>query len=366
MTKPKAENWALYALTRQGAALAASAASALAAEGGACLFLPERLKNNFPAAGKVESFTIRYFQSSREILAENFKLFKGHLFVGATGLVVRHIAPLLKSKKEDPAVVVLSQDGRWAISLLSGHLGGGNSLAIKAADILGAEAVITTATDLEKLPALEVLAREADLEIEDFSRLAALSRRLVEGEKIPLYDPDSFLWPYLDQWAGSFEALDEPGRAQGPHIRVTYRLESESHPEALVMRPKMLALGLGCHKGLEAEVMAAFVKESLFEAGLAEKSVAILATVEIRRDEAAMLELSLKMKRPLVIYTKAELEKIKTPNPSPTVLRRIGVPSVCEAAALLASGAGKLIVNKRKGRGCTFAAALIGQQGRNL
>lgn len=344
--------WAVYALTRQGAEVAANVAEGLKSRGPTRLFLPERLKESFEADG--------YFQSSAEILARNFNLYRGHLVVGATGLVVRHIAPWLKSKKEDPAVVVLSQDGRWSISLVSGHLGGGNELALRAAEIIGGQAVITTATDVENLPALEMLAQEADLEIDDFTRLPAISRRLVEGEKLPLYDPEGRLAPFTAQWADRFELIgsDQAEAMDGPQVRVDYRLEKATWPEALIMRPKVLVLGLGCHKGLPPEDMEMFVRSRLKEAGLSDKSVALLATVEIRRQEPALLELSRVFDRPLKIFSKEELEKVLTPNPSETVLRRIGVPSVCEAAALLASGSDQLLISKQKGQGCTLAAAL--------
>lgn len=359
MTKPEDSStafpiWAVYALTKQGAEVALRTAAGLNNLGGASVFLPERLKVFFPGA-------TAYFESSREIIASNFGQFNGHVVVGATGLVVRHIAPLLKSKKIDPAVVVLSQDGRWSISLLSGHLGGGNELAQMAADILGAQAVITTATDVARLPAVEMLAREADLEIEDFANLPAVSRRLVEDAELPVYDPGSFLRPFLAPWSDHFQIIDQEDKAVGPHIRVDYRLEAAGHPEALVMRPKILALGLGCHKGLPPQALESFVKTRLREASLAEKSVAVLATVEIRRDEPAMTALSQAFNRPLIIYTKAELESVATPNPSATVLRRIGVPSVCEAAALLAAGADQLLIDKQKSDGCTLAAAILSQ-----
>ncbi len=342
--------WAVYALTRRGAELARRVARGL--RGGAVLWLPRRLAADHGEAA-------RYFDSLGEALADDFSRRRGHVIVGATGMVVRLIAPLLVSKKTDPAVVVLPQDGRFAISLLSGHLGGGNLLALQVAELVGGQAVISTATDVEGLPALEMLARDLGLAIEDFSKLPAVARRLVDGSPVPVHDPDGFLAPHLAPWADHFRILDQPPPPDaGPHIRVDYRLEPAPGPEALVLRPPAFALGLGCHRGIDRAEVEEIIDRSLGQAGLARASAAALATVETRSDEPAFLELSRIMDRPLIIYTKEELSRVATPNPSGKVLERIGVPSVCEAAAMLAARTDRLIISKQKSGRATLAAAL--------
>ncbi|MDR1043725.1 MAG: cobalamin biosynthesis protein [Candidatus Adiutrix sp.] len=346
-------HYAIYALTRPGAELAGRLARGLSRSGGADLYLPRRLEKDY--AGQAA-----YFERVSEALAGNFQLYRGHLFVGAVGLAVRIVAPLLKSKKDDPAVVVLTQDGRFAVSLLSGHLGGANDLAREAARLTGGQAVVSTATDVGGLPALEVLARDHQLEIEDFSRLAAVSRCLVDGERVPLYDPGHWLWPHLQAWAGRFELQpDPPEPGRGPHLRVDYHLGAEGDPEALIFRPRVIALGLGCHRGLERRELEELIGDSLAEASLALKSVAVLASVASRGREPALLELSRLMGRPLITYSKEELGRIETPNPSGKVLERIGVASVCEAAAMLAARTDRLLISKRKSPSATLAAALF-------
>lgn len=352
--KPETEKGtAVYALTRRGAQVARSIVRGLTGRGRAVLFLPRRLQPDFGEEAE-------YFDSSAQALADNFHKFSGHIVVGATGLVVRHLAPLIKSKKEDPAVVVLPQDGRFAVSLLSGHLGGANLLAEETARLTGGRAVISTATDVEGLPALEMLAREHQFEIEDFSRLPAVSRRLVEGEKVPVYDPDGYLKPHLAPWAEHFEFSDKaPGPDSGPHILVSFRLDTETSPEALVLRPPALALGLGCHVGIERTELEEFICLCLKKAGLSLQSVALLSTVEIRAEEPALLEFSRSINRPLIIHSRAELSRVETPNPSAKVLERIGVPSVCEAAAMLAARTDCLEIKKQKNSRATLAVALI-------
>jgi cobalt-precorrin 5A hydrolase len=338
---------AVYAVTRQGAVLAAAIAEAL----GGALFLPRRLQADFAE----KAATVETLGSG---LAENFRRFSGHVVVGAAGMVVRLIAPLLVSKKEDPAVVTVDQAGRFAVSLLSGHLGGGNRLAGEVARVCGGEAVISTATDIAGLPALEMLARELALEIEDFTKLPALSRLLTESGQAPVYDPGGFLRPRLSAWAGHFIFLNDPPPAdRGPYVHADWRTGGEG-PEALVLRPPVIALGLGCHRGIEADEVEQIVRESLDQAKIALLSVGVLASVESRKSEPALLAISRRIKRPFITYAKEKLSQVATPNPSSQVLEKIGVPSVCEAAAMLAAGTDRLIISKKKRARATLAAAL--------
>jgi cobalamin biosynthesis protein CbiG len=341
---------AVYALTRQGAALAERIARGLSGLYAVTVCLPRRLENEY--AGQS-----RYFERLSSTLAQNFNGFQGHVVVGATGMVVRIIAPLLQSKAHDPAVVVLPQDGRYAISLLSGHLGGGNRLALDVAEATGGQAVIGTATDLEAMPALEVLARDYGLAVENPAGLALFSRRLVEGEKIKISDPAEFFTPHLTPWRDSFEFINNHLDHSEPQVRVDYRL-IPTNPLDLVLRPRIIFLGLGCHRGAEAAELEELIDRNLAGGELARAAVAALATVDIRADEPAILEISRKNNWPLMAFTRAELARVATPNPSEMVKKRIGVASVCEAAALLAARTDRLIITKMKSRRATLAAAV--------
>ena len=364
---------AVYALTRRGAALARGLARDLAETGYApTLHLPRRL---------AEEFGGHYFGTLREALTSRFNAFSGHVVVAATGLVVRIIAPLLASKTGDPAVVVLPQDGRFAVSLLSGHLGGGNQLAPAAARATGGQAVISTATDIEGQPALEMLARDHGLAVEDLSRLAYFSRSLVEGDRVRVSDPGGFLVPHLGPWPDSFE-LGEPSASRpplaaaststgpdisesgepsaSPKVLVDYRLVPAG-PLDLVLRPKVLFLGLGCHRGVDQDELAELIDGQLLSHQLAKEAVAALATVETRAEEPALISLCRKNNWLLLTFTKAELGRVKAPNPSKTVNKNIGVDSVCEAAALLAARTDRLVITKVKSRRATLAAAVGGR-----
>ena len=341
---------AVFALTRQGAALARRLARGLAEDGYApTLGLPRRLADEFGPE--------ICFETLGEALASHFNAFAGHVVVAATGLTVRLIAPLLKSKTSDPAVVVLTQDGRFAISLLSGHLGGGNQLASAAARALGGQAIISTATDLEGRPALEILARDHGLAVEDLSRLAYFSRLLVEGDKVGISDPEGFLTPHLDPWPDSFDFCRDHGPS--PRVVVDYRL-GQTGPLDLVLRPRFIFLGLGCHRGVDLAELEELIARELIRHQLALGAVAALATIDTRAEEPALAELCRKNNWALMTFSKDELGRVKTPNPSETVNRNIGVASVCEAAALLAARTDRLIISKVKSPRATLAAALGG------
>jgi cobalt-precorrin 5A hydrolase len=343
---------ALYAVTAPGLKVAELIAKELDLE----LHLPLRL------ADKTTLKSIP-FDSLHTRLAEIFHKRTGHIIIAATGLVVREIAPLIKDKKTDPAVVTLGQDGKFVISLLSGHLGGANDLAKKVALITGGTAVINTATDIAKVPAMEVLARDLNLHIKDFSKLAAVSRDLSEGSKVPLYDPYGFLTEALLPHKELFPKIEEEDAYDierqniNPSIYVDYRLSPNLPEKALLMAPEALAIGLGCHRGIEYSRVYDFVSDIFAKNQLLLSSVAIVATVELRKDESALIQLAKTLERPFVPYSKEELSKIQSPNPSETVLRRIGVPSVCEAAAILAAQTGSLLIPKQKGLGVTLAVA---------
>ncbi|MDR1166702.1 MAG: cobalamin biosynthesis protein [Deltaproteobacteria bacterium] len=346
---------AVYALTIPGLIIAEKICAGLRAD----LHIPKRLmdKTAYPA---------KAFEGFCRHMSGSFFKYQGHVVIAATGLAVRAVAPFVRDKKSDPAVVSLGQDGKYAISLLSGHLGGGNDLARKVAAITGGSPVINTATDIASKPAMEVVARNLGLVVENFARLPAVSRELSEGGKVPVYDPDLFLLPELAQWADSFPVLDSvaafdpenPAYPKGPSVYVGYRAEALP-PEALALRPPVLSLGVGCHRGLAFAELEKFLDKVFAEFQIARRSIVILSTVETRVAEPALLELAKSWAIPLITHSKETLSTVSTPNPSQMVFSNIGVSSVCEAAALLAAKMGPLLVPKQKCKTATCAIALL-------
>jgi len=286
-----------------------------------------------------------------------FRSRQGLVFIAAAGLVVRLIAPHLKDKRRDPAVVVVDQAGRFAVSLLSGHLGGANRLAEQVAGILGGQAVVTTATDVAGLPGWDLLAQEADLVVDNPGLLARLTGAWLDGRRLALIDPQGRLAPDLPQ-VDRFETPEEVPADYSFGVYVGERVLAGAE-RLLLLRPRCLSLGLGCHRQVTLEELEAALAETLAKAGLSPSSLARLASIDRRRDAPALFELAEKLGAPLVFFRPEELAAIRTPNPSPRPARHVGSPSVAEAAALAGWGEAKLIVEKSKWPNLTLALARV-------
>ncbi|MFP5240528.1 MAG: cobalt-precorrin 5A hydrolase [Acidobacteriota bacterium] len=337
---------AVYALTPQGAALGARLARSLGGE----LFLPERMAADAPGA--------RGFASLTELVAEKFHEYGAHVFVAACGIVVRAIAPHLRGKDADPAVVVLDQNGRHAVSLLSGHLGGANDLAREVALLCGGEAVITTATDCAGLPSLDVLARDSGLGIENLAAVKAVNAALLEGRTVQLFDPQGLLAVPAEH-AGLLEWLAAPHLMdpERPRVLVDWRAGGAG-PGCLALRPKVVVAGVGCRKGTPGAEIVEALAQACAARGVALGSVCVLASIEAKRGEPGLAEAARALGAELVFFEAGELAGVAVPNPSPMPLKHVGVESVCEAAALLAAGTAKLLAPKRKTATVTVALAL--------
>ncbi len=284
------------------------------------------------------------------------------LLVMAAGIAVRAIAPLLEDKARDPAVVVLDAAGRFAVPILSGHLGGANEVARAAAGVLGGVPVITTATDAAGRPAAEVWAAGRGLRIGDRSGVVRVNAAWANGDPVGLYvDPALAAGALAADLEGHLALAtadeEEARRFQGVLMAVTHRRWAEAAP-ALVLRPPCLALGVGCRKGAGPDAVGSGVKAALAEAGLAVDAVAVVASVEAKRGEAALLALARDLGVVYETFPSERLSRVPVPTPSDRVRRAVGTASVAEASALAASEGGELIVSKVKGPDWTLAVAL--------
>lgn len=298
-----------------------------------------------------------------ELLKRIWPHYRGFVCIMATGIVVRVIAPLLESKEKDPAVVVVDDAGRFAISLLSGHLGGGNRLADRSASLIGARAVITTATDSNKLPSFDMIAQEEGWGIDDISRVKSLNSCLLDNEEIAIVDPTDRLRFHLQGKArftlheALIGALRSPAKGI---VLVSSRLVPPQFQNdgMLVLRPKSLFLGIGCNSGTTAEEIAEVVEAQMKRQFLSMKSVAAIGTAEAKRGEAGILEFAERQGIPVRFYESEELNTVNVPSPaSPHAVKAIGATGVAEPSALLASGGGELIQSKVKSGNVTFAIA---------
>lgn len=346
---------AIYALTPKGAALART----LACEVGGSIFLPERMVD---AEAVLEESG---FQHLRECVAETFGRFTAHVFITAAGIAVRAIAQHLVSKDVDPAVVVLDQNGEHVISLLSGHLGGANRFAQQIAQIIGGVAVITTATDTEKLPSVDMVAQEAGCVIHNLDAVKYINGALLAGEQVILDDPADV----LSLKRGTFEKYFLPAELvpfseeEAPSIVVSWRSAEllELEEKTLLLHPKVLTVGVGAKRGASKDAILQLIQETFSKHDLALGSVARLVSVDAKKDEQGIIQAANVLGVPFETFSAELLNEIDVPNPSDAPKNAVGTKSVAEAAALHGASSqqnARLVVEKQKGNGVTCAVAL--------
>ncbi|MFD6297296.1 precorrin-3B C(17)-methyltransferase [Streptomyces sp. NPDC060235] len=251
----------------------------------------------------------------------------------ATGAVVRLVAPLLADKTSDPGVVCVDEAGRFAVPLVGGHAGGANDLAREIGEMLGAEPVVTTATDAVGMPGLDTLGLPVEGDV------AGVSRAVLDGEPVVLDAETVWPLPALPPNVGA------PAGDGAAVIRVSDHAQGPAARE-VVLRPPSLVVGVGASRGTPVEEVLGLVGEALADAGLSIRSIAELATVDAKSEEPGILGAAARLGVPVVTHTAAELAAVTVPNPSEAPLAAVGTPSVAEAAALV--GGGELLVPKRK------------------
>ncbi|HBQ27920.1 MAG TPA: hypothetical protein DD719_00560 [Desulfotomaculum sp.] len=302
----------------------------------------------------------------RELVAYLFPKYKGFVFIMAAGIVVRLIAPLLRHKRYDPAVVVMDEQGRFAVSLLSGHLGGANELAVRVASAAGAQAVITTATDSSNILALDMLAKKMGMTCEPLENLKKINAALVNGEKISLFTEVSLpeaLFPENVNliFEVKFNAPAWPGHSSAV-VFITNKIidvSSLGDTPYLFLRPKNLVAGVGCKKGIKPEEVIAALHFALARANLAPASVKVLASISLKQKEQGLLRAASQLGREVKFFTPEEIARCTLSfSQSTFVENTIGVGGVCEPAAYLAAKKpARIILPKTVYHGVTIALA---------
>ena len=279
--------------------------------------------------------------------AQQFSQKDGLVFVGAVGIAVRAIAPHLRHKTTDPAVVVVDEGGRFAIPLVSGHLGGANQLAQEIADYLGATPVVTTATDGRGLFAVDSWAKAQGCLVKEPERIKLVSSKVLDGKQISLRCP----WPISGEKPEEISLTEE----ENCDAAVTCYQEKNT---ALHLIPKVLTLGVGCRKGTSRESLESALQALLTEQNFAPEAITQAASIDLKANEPGLLAFCAAHGWDLKTYAAEELAQVPGDfTPSPFVAQITGVDNVCERAAVRASG-GDLIQKKWKGVGVTFAVAL--------
>lgn len=292
-----------------------------------------------------------YFKSEVKTLGLNnvckeaMTSYEAVIFISSTGIAVRGIAPFIKSKDKDPAVVVVDNSSKYAISLLSGHLGGANKLTTLVSEILGAEAIITTATDNLNIKAPDLFAKENNLIIDSLKDCKDIAALLVEGKKVGFYDEDN----KLDIPKGYIDCLEGVDGT----MYVTNKLNLNTSKKTLKLIRKNIVLGIGCRKDYDEDTMEKTVFEVLEKYNLDIRSVKVIGTVEIKAEEKAILRLQKKLSCDLNIFSIDDIRKVEHKYEGSDFVRKtIGVGSVCEPSVEL-SGA-EILIDKLKLNGMTL------------
>ena len=295
------------------------------------------------APARLAEAGIRPFGDLGDFLVREYNRHAAHIFVGAAGIAVRVLAPLLRHKSQDPPVVVLDAAGRFVISLLSGHWGGGNALARHLAALLQATPVITTASDQAAsapMP-LDLLIRNAGLRILDWARLPQAQAALLEGRPLRLLDPCHALpaaLPPRFERLPAHERNVENAPGDTPLLAAHWRRQPPS-PGLLRLAVPWLYIGLGCRRGIPKDAALTALTAFCDARHLELRAVAALATVTEKADEPALRHAADQLGIPVRTFPAEALARCATPHPSEAAGRRFKQPpfSVCEASALLAA-----------------------------
>jgi cobalt-precorrin 5A hydrolase len=312
-----------------------------------------KLKTILP---ETEIFTLRKYAVEQtmgidgdlgEAVGKLFKTREKLLFIMATGIVVRSIAPFLGHKTTDPAVVVMDEKGHFAISLLSGHLGGANELASELEKLIGAKAVITTASDVNGKTAVDMFAKANDLVIDNLADAKELTAMLIQGKNIGQQN---------DTLAVVAPTYSDAANADA-WVLVTHKKRIETHVPTVKLLPKNIILGIGCRKHVAGSSIIAFITQQLDELNIDSRCICLIASVDIKAEESGIQETATYFDVPFTCVDRTEIGKIETQfSSSPFVKEQIGVSGVCEPAAFIAGGGvGRFLLRKTASNGMTLA-----------
>ena len=314
------------------------------AKNGVTLFVPPEFQD--------QTGVVPYTEKLRVHLQNIWSQYRGIIFVMATGAVVRLIAPLLEDKSSDPAIIVMDEGGENVISLCGGHQGGGEQLSRLLAQELGGNAILTGASASLKLPGVDIMGKPLQWQKGE-GDWTAVSRMVAHQQPVKVVqEVGSTLWQKSLPETHCFQ-FQEGETSPQAEVWITDRVSVvKANLPQVCWHPRVLWVGLGCERGTAKEVIADAVRTTFQQYGFAEKSIAGLATIELKGDEVGILALAETNNYPLKLYSAADLNQVSVPNPSPVVAQEVGTSSVAEAAAIKAAtletaGETSLVVSKQ-------------------
>ena len=281
---------------------------------------------------------------------EAFSLCRLMVFIGATGIAIRSIAPYIRSKTKDPAVISVDEQGKFVIPLLSGHIGGANGLATGIAAFLKAVPVITTATDVNDLFAVDEWAARHNMSIYNMQSAKTFASYLVDCKKVGVKSE----FPIRGTLPKGLVLAEE-----GPvGMAISLRKTVQPFVETVVLRPRILHLGIGCRRGTPKDHIEELVIQELKKLKVTMSVVKGIASIDVKKDEEGLLAFADESAFPIRFYSAEELRAVEGDfTPSAFVEKTVGVDNVCERAAVLDSKGGKLVLRKTGRNGVTLAIA---------
>lgn len=326
----------IISLSKQGNALAAKLSGLLT--NATCYTLPKWNLQRFSAIqGKLKEFC-----------GELFQKYDSLIFIMATGIVVRSIAPWLKDKTSDPAVVVIDDKGRNVISLLSGHLGGANTLSIRIAGLISANPVITTASDVNKLPSIDMMAKSKSLVIGSMEDAKKITAMIINNENVELVD---------DFGIFSSSIMPVPDGLCIAKVIVTSKNIIQEDKPFVKLIPRNIVLGIGCKMNTDPQKLIDFIWDTLERFNIDGRSLKTLASISVKEHEKAILDAAEKLNCPVQFFSPETLQKVDNLfDGSPFVRSTVGVASVSTTAAYIAGKeTGKFIIKKEIREGMTLS-----------
>lgn len=305
----------------------------------------------------------------RQFLPSVWAEFDAIIAIMALGIVVRLVGPLALDKRRDPATLVIDEAGQFVVSVLGGHAAGANALAERLAELLGATAVVTTASDAHRLPAVDQIGRALGWKMEPSPNLTRVAAAVVRRDPVAVWQDTGSTnwWQPFGPWPQHFTRLSSWADWDPDRFSALLYISDRALPDplaggppVLVYRPPSLVAGIGCRRGTPQETIEALVQQVFADHALALESLAEAATVTLKAAEPGLVAFAQKRGVPLRCFTPAELAaQPGVENPSEQVRARIGIVAVAEPAALRAAGAARLLVPKQKGPGVTLALARV-------
>ena len=272
------------------------------------------------------------------------------VFVGACGIAVRAIAPFVRDKFADPAVVVIDEQGKYCISLMSGHMGGANEFTQDFASLLGAQPIITTATDLNQKFAVDLFAKKNQLFLTDRSLAKEISSALLAGQTVSFQSEFPFEGRLPEGLVSEAEGKT--------NFNISVGFSAPERKNTLWLIPKKLVLGIGCRKGTEKQTIEQMVFQTLQSYSFPIESVLSAASIDLKAEEAGLLLFCKEYGIPFQTYSAEQLLQVKGEFSASEFVNKItGVDNVCERSAVKAS-TGTLLIPKQKGNGVTCAVAV--------